>query len=88
MLHDPLSRFTNSSKGSSSKNFQPGVHLAKVSRVTDADVFVSIPTVNPGQLIGPCQIFTPSPINPGDIVVIAFLDARLEEAVILGKKAT
>lgn len=86
MLYDPVSRFTNSSKGSSGKDFKAGVHLAKVSRVTDSNVFVVIPTVNAGQSIGPCQIFTSDEIIAGDVVVVAFLDARLEEVVVLGKK--
>lgn len=88
MLHDPLSRFTNSAKGSSGKGFKAGVHIAKVSRVTGSDVFVVIPTVNAGQSLGPCQVFTADEIDKGDIVVVAFLDSRLEEAVILGKKAS
>ena len=88
MLHDPIARFTNSSKGSSGKGFKAGIHLAKVSRVTDDDVFVVIPTVNAGQSTGPCQVFTSDVIAAGDIVVVAFLDSRLEEVVVLGKKVS
>lgn len=88
MLYDPLSRFTNSSKGSPGKSFKAGVHIAKVSRVTGDDVFVVIPTVNAGQSLGPCPVFTSEELNKGDVVVVAFLDSRLEELVILGKRAS
>lgn len=88
MLYDPLSRFTNSTKGSPGKGFKAGVHIAKVSRVTDDKVFVVIPTVNAGQSLGPCQVFTSDEISAGDTVVVAFLDSRLDEAVVLGKRAT
>lgn len=87
MLHDPIARFTNSSKGSSSKGFKAGIHIAKVSRVTGNNVFIVIPTVNAGQSLGPCQVFTADILETDDIVVVAFLDSRLEEVVILGKKA-
>lgn len=88
MLYDPLSRFTNSSKGSPGKSFRVGVHIAKVSRVSGDKVFVVIPTVNAGQVLGPCQVFTSDEIVKGDIVAVAFLDSRLEEVVVLGKKAS
>ena len=87
MLHDPIARFTNSSKGSSSKGFKAGIHIAKVSRVTGNNVFIVIPTVNAGQSLGPCQVFTSDAIATNDVVLVAFLDSRLEEVVILGKKA-
>lgn len=87
MLYDPLSRFTNSTKGSSGKAFKAGVHIAKVSRVSGDNVFIVVPTVNGSQSIGPCQVFTPEELNKGDIVVVAFLDSKLDEVVVLGKKA-
>ena len=87
MLHDPIARFTNSSKGSPGKGFKAGVHIAKVSRVTGNNVFIVIPTVNAGQSLGPCQVFTADELETNDVVLVAFLDSRLEEVVILGKKA-
>lgn len=87
MLHDPIARFTNSSKGSPGKGFKAGLHIAKVSRVTGNNIFIVIPTVNAGQSLGPCQVFTAEELITNDVVVVAFLDSRLEEVVILGKKA-
>jgi hypothetical protein len=88
MLYDPTSRFTNSTKGSPGKGFKAGLHIAKVTRVTGSNVFVTIPSVNPGQTIGPCLVFTNATIVTGDSVLVGFLDAKLDEVVVIGKKAS
>jgi hypothetical protein len=87
MLYDPLSRFTNSSRGSSGGLFKAGLHVGKVSRVAaNGKVFVTIPNVNPGQVMGPCSVFTESEIDVGDKVLVAFLDAKMDEVVVIGKQ--
>lgn len=87
MLPDPTARFINPLKGSSSPGFRAGLHIAKVSRVTDGKIFVVVPTVNPGQVIGPCTAFTDQVIDAGDIVVVGFLDNKMENLVVLGREA-
>lgn len=87
MIYDPLSRFTSSSRGSSGAPFKAGVHIGRVSRVAaSGKVFVIIPTVNPTQSMGPCSVFTESEIEAGDKVLVAFLDSKLDEVVIIGKQ--
>lgn len=87
MIFDPLTRFTNSSRGSSSGPFRPGLHIAKVSRVADnGKLFVTIPTVNPSQVVGPCSVFTSSTMVSGDKVLVAFLDSKMDEVVVIAKQ--
>lgn len=87
MINDPLSRFTSSSRGSSGAPFRAGVHIAKVSRVAaNGKLFIVIPTVNPTQTIGPCSVFTESEIEAGDKVLVAFLDAKLDDVVVVAKQ--
>jgi hypothetical protein len=67
--------------------FKAGLHIGKVSRVSaNGKVFVTIPNVNPGQVMGPCSVFTESEIEVGDKVLVGFLDAKMEEVVVLGKQ--
>ena len=73
----------------------PSIHIGVVKSYTAStnSVIVSVPTVNTSSPIGPCKVMRNYGIvgGPGDIVprkndkvVVAFLEGKLNSAVVLG----
>lgn len=83
-------QYVNFDKGSSSVTEQPPQYLfmGKVARVDATNVFVEIPALGPGTVVGPCVTvhsgITPIP-DVGDMVVCGAIGNAFDYFVILGK---
>lgn len=85
--------YTNFNKGSSSAFETPPqfIFMGRVARVDGTTVFVELPSLGPGIVIGPCTV-VPSGIDPipqvGEMVVCGAVGAGGDYYVILGRIAT
>lgn len=83
-------QYTNFDKGSSSALEQPPQYLfmGKIARVDGVNVFVEIPALGPGTIVGPC-VTVHSGIAPlpdvGDMVVCGAVGRASDYFVVLGK---
>jgi len=83
-------QYVNFEKGSSSATEQPPQYLfmGRVARIEETNVFVEIPALGPGTVVGPCATIH-SGIKPlpevGDMVVCGAIGNASDYFVVLGK---
>lgn len=86
-------QYTNFDKGSSSGLEQPPqyIFIGRVGRVDGTTVFVEVPALGPGMLIGPCMTvhsgITPMPLV-GEMVVCGAVGSASDYFVVLGRIAS
>ena len=90
-VFDPFSRF-ETSNGNAEELF-PSIHVGVVKsyKISTNSVMVLVNTINSSSAIGPCKVMrnygtatgTRTPVK-GDKVVVAFLEGKLNSAVVLG----
>lgn len=85
-------QYTNFNKGSSSALENPPQYLfmGRIARVDGATVFVEIPSLGPGFVVGPCTTvhsgINPIP-QPGEMVVCGSIGNTSDYYVVLGRIA-